>query len=192
MVKQGIGIRPQVPVKCQYQMSILFLPFFKKSHNPHLLLSNIDHFSHVSLPAQHLKSLRLPLALLPCWGRASRPGSPGAGTAACSASDKKGIWGRKHQKEIKRKCKGSLCLCVCMGFFSRTSEINSSQGELCVVSPAIQVKLQLTPAAKQSCGGEKGSRQRGKGTKKPKRVSWWYFFLQVFPFFYFPLFFFFF
>lgn len=168
-----------MPVPDEYP----FLPFVNKSHNPHLLLSNIGHFSHVSLPAQHLKSLRLPPALLPRWGTASRPSSRGAGTAARSASDKKGIWGRKHQKEIKRKCKGSLSLCVRMGFFSCTSEINSSQGELCVVSPAIQVKLQLTPAAKQSCGGEKGSRQRGKGTKKPKRVSWWYFFLQVFYFF---------
>lgn len=192
MVKQGIGIRPQVPVKCQYQMSILFLPFIKKSHNPHLLLSNSGHFSHVSLPAQHLKSLCLPWL---CCHAGAELLTPALALQLVLLLIKKGIWGRKHQKEIKRKCKGSLCLCVCMGFFSCTSEINSSQGELCVVSPAIQVKLQLTPAAKQSCGAEKGSRQRGKGTKKPKRVSWWYFlFFQVFPFFfflYFPLFFFF-
>lgn len=58
-----------MPVPDEYP----FLPFVKKSHNPHLLLSNTGHFSHVSLPAQHLRSLRLPPALLPCWGRASHP-----------------------------------------------------------------------------------------------------------------------
>jgi len=91
------------------------------------------------------KSLRLPPALLPRWVRASRLSSVRGGIAAHSASDKKGIWGRKREKETKGKRKGSLPLCARMGFFSCASEINSSQGELCVVSLAIQVKLQFTP-----------------------------------------------